>query len=202
MRNKILASAFFVAVAFLLSCSGQEESKTVSPNPAAVNPETEISQDSLVKRGEYLIVSMGCDDCHSPKIMTDQGPVLDAEHRLSGYPAMRPLPAISKEGIKDGWILMVGDLTAAVGPWGVSYAANITPDPKTGIGNWTEAQFQRALREGKAKGLEKSRMLLPPMPWQNFRNLSDHDISAMYHYLKSIKPVENIVPEPKSPNEL
>ncbi len=155
-----------------------------------------------MKRGAYLIVSMGCDDCHSPKIMTDQGPVLDAEHRLSGYPAERPLPAVSKEGIKAGWILMVGDLTAAVGPWGVSYAANITPDPKTGIGNWTEEQFQRALREGKAKGLEKSRMLLPPMPWQNFRNLSDHDISAMYHYLKSIKPVENIVPEPKSPNEL
>jgi hypothetical protein len=91
--------------------------------------------------------------------------------------------------------------TAAVGPWGVSYAANLTSDP-TGIGNWTLDQFKKALREGKYKGLDGARMLLPPMPWPNFTKLSDADTEAIFAYLKSTTPVNNLVPSPSSLAEL
>lgn len=102
------------------------------------------------------------------------------------------------ELIKKGWILFDADLTAAAGPWGVSFAANLTSD-QTGIGNWTEENFRRALKEGKYKGLEGSRMLLPPMPWANFTGIGNEDIKAIFQYLKSTKPVSNVVPFPVTP---
>ena len=85
-----------------------------------------------------------------------------------------------------------------MGPWGTSFAANITSD-ETGIGNWTEEQFERALRHGLYKGMEGSRPLLPPMPWQNLANLKPEDMRDMFAYLKSTKPVENVVPAPIPP---
>jgi hypothetical protein len=102
---------------------------------------------------------------------------------------------------KKGWVLFAPDLTAAVGPWGMSFSANISSD-QTGIGNWTEEQFFRAIREGKSKGLKESRPLLPPMPWAQYRNLKDDDLRAIFAFLKSTKPVENRVPEWKKWNEL
>ena len=93
--------------------------------------------EQMVQRGEYLVTIMGCNDCHSPKKMGPQGPMIIPELMLSGYPADRPLPKVDAQTIKKGWVLLVEDLTAAAGPWGVSFAGNLTPD-QTGIGNWTE----------------------------------------------------------------
>ena len=93
------------------------------------------------------------------------------------------------------------DFTSTLGPWGISFAANITSDA-TGIGNWKEEQFIKAIREGKSKGLEGNRSLLPPMPWFVYRNFSDVDLSAIFAYLKSTKPVKNIVPATKGWKEL
>jgi hypothetical protein len=90
------------------------------------------------------------------------------------------------------------DNTAFAGPWGISYAANLTPDA-TGIGNWTFEQFDKAMREGKAKGLEENRTLLPPMPWTNYRNMEADDMKAIFAYLKSIKAVNNEPPAPQPP---
>lgn len=90
---------------------------------------------------------------------------------------------------------MSPDLTAAAGPWGISYAANITSD-ETGIGAWKEEQFKKSVREGKLKGLDGARPLLPPMPWQNFRKLTDLDLKAIYTFLQSTTPVKNVVPQP------
>ncbi|MEO7960627.1 MAG: c-type cytochrome [Ginsengibacter sp.] len=164
---------------------------------------TATNDDSLLtSRGEYLVSIMGCDDCHSPKNMTPQGPELDMAHRLSGYPAQRALAKINPDVVKNGWVLFDGDLTAAVGPWGASFSANLTGDSTTGLGNWTEEQFKIAMTQGKAKGLEKSRDLLPPMPWQNFSHLHDEDIKAIFAYLKSLPHVKNVVPQPKTLSEL
>ncbi len=149
-----------------------------------------------MERGQYLVGITGCHDCHSPKIMGPQGPELDPARLLSGFPADRQLPPVPENAA--GWALMAMDLTAAVGPWGTSFAANITSD-ETGIGNWTEEQFERALRHGLYKGLEGSRPLLPPMPWQNLANLKPEDMRDMFAYLKSTKPVENVVPAPIPP---
>ena len=99
------------------------------------------------------------------------------------------------------WILFSNGLTAAVGPWGVSYAANLTPDD-TGIGNWKFEQFEIAIRKGKYKGIESNRPLLPPMPWQMISNMTDEDLKAVFTYLKSLPPVNNLVPAPVSPEKL
>jgi hypothetical protein len=99
--------------------------------------------------------------------------------------------------VKNGWSMFGSDFTSTVGPWGISFAANISSDA-TGIGNWKEEQFIRAIREGKAKGLAGNRDLLPPMPWPVYRNFSDEDLRAVFAYLKSTKPVHNVVPAPRA----
>ena len=153
----------------------------------------------LVDRGNYLVHTIGCDHCHTPKVMTPQGPVPDMDRWLMGYPSQEVLPKINKSEIgPDKWVLLNNDLTAAVGPWGVSFAANLTPH-QTGLGNWTFEQFKKAMTEGKYKGVENTRMLLPPMPWQSYAGMKDEDLKAIYEYLKSIKPIENLVPDHISP---
>jgi len=86
------------------------------------------------------------------------------------------------------------ELTAWSGPWGVSYAQNLTPDENTGMGIWTEEMFVQALRTGRHMGV--SRPILPPMPWEVYRRLSDEDLKSVYAFLRSIPPVKNRVPEP------
>lgn len=159
------------------------------------------SKEDVVKNGEYLITTMGCNDCHSPKRMGANGPEIIPELMLSGYPADRPIVKFSDPMIKEGFAMFYPDLTAGAGPWGVSFAGNLTPD-ETGIGNWTEEQFKKAITAGKYKGLENERMLLPPMPWFNYTSLTDEDVHAMFMYLKSIKPVSNVVPAPVSPDNM
>ena len=149
-------------------------------------------EERMVKRGEYLVSAIGCDDCHSPKKLGPHGPEVDMELRFSGYPASRPLAGFDTTTAKS-WALFNQDLTACVGPWGISFAGNITSDA-TGIGNWTEAQFIKCLRQGKWKGLDSARPLMPPMPWQNFSKLTDEDLRSIYYYLKTTKPVKNTVP--------
>ena len=185
--------AMIVAVsAAIVACNSGSERATA---------EIQISQDSLVKRGSYLVNAIGCDDCHSPKKFGPNGPEVIEELRLSGRQADAPIPKADTNVAKKGWMLFASDLTAAVGPWGMSFSANITSDA-TGIGNWTEEQFFRAIREGKSKGLVESRPLLPPMPWQQYRTLKDEDLRAIFAFLKSTKPVQNRVPGWKKWNEL
>ena len=183
MKKIILLGSFFSLAAWAVSCKQQ---------PAADAP-APVTKDSLVKRGAYLVSTMGCDDCHTPKVMGPQGPAPDMEHRFAGHPSTEKLPPRGPKAGMDGWVLFSMGQTATVGPWGVSYAANISSDT-TGIGLWSEPQFFNAMRKGKWKGLENSRNLLPPMPWQNFQGLTDADLKAMYTYLLSTKPVYNVVP--------
>jgi hypothetical protein len=152
------------------------------------------SDEDLHIKGKYLVNIMGCNDCHSPKKMGPMGPEIIPELMLSGYPADRPIAPFDLALTKNGISMMNPDLTAAAGPWGISFAGNLTPDA-TGLGNWTEVQFKKALTEGKYKGMDGTRMLLPPMPWVNYKDLKENDIQAIFRYLQSIKPVKNIVPQ-------
>lgn len=156
------------------------------------------SQEELIQRGKYLVTVAGCNDCHSPKIMTPQGPAPDPDRMLSGHDQNEKLPPMTQDAGRNGWIMFSMGLTSAVGPWGVSYAANLTPD-ETGIGSWTFDNFKTALRKGKYKGLEGSRDLLPPMPWQMYRSMSDEDLLSIFSYLKSLPKVNNLVPAPIPP---
>lgn len=173
-----------------IGCGVKENNdESLSNTPATV------SQEELIKRGAYLVEVAGCNDCHSPKVMTEHGPIPDPERKLSGHPASNPSPIIENA---NGVVVFDMNLTAAVGPWGTSFAANLTPD-ETGIGNWTYEQFKNALTKGMSKGLENTRFLLPPMPWTNYRNMEEEDIQAIYAYLKSIPAISNVVPNPINP---
>lgn len=185
-----LVTIAVLTTALLVFCN-QPEAKD---NVTAANGEP-ISADSLVKRGAYLVNIMGCNDCHTPKKMGPQGPEFDTDRLLSGHPADMPVAKYDTNTAKN-WILFNQILTNYVGPWGISYSANLTPD-STGIGSWTEQQFFKAIREGKYKGLDNTRLLLPPMPWQEYRKATDEDLRAVFAYLKSNKPIRNVVPTAK-----
>ncbi|HMU44818.1 MAG TPA: c-type cytochrome [Chitinophagaceae bacterium] len=196
MNKLILISGIFtVAVTAIITACNSSSGKTTDPLPK------KTKEEELIQRGSYLVTVGGCDDCHSPKIMGPNGPEIDMERRLSGFPSSRPIPTYNSELIKKGMIQFNEDLTSSAGPWGVSFSANLTSDP-TGASSWPLENFKYALRHGKLKGLKESRDLLPPMPWFNFAKMTDEDLEAVYTYLKTIKPVQNIVPGPKSPDEV
>lgn len=188
--------AVFCFAIIVTSCSNSNQKS--NENKPAVKT---VSPEDIVKRGEYLVTIMGCNDCHSPKKMGSNGPEIIPELLLSGYPSDRPVVKFDNPMLKEGFGMFYPDLTAAAGPWGVSFAANLTPD-QSGIGTWTEEQFKIALTQGKFKGIKGSRMLLPPMPWFNFTEMKDEDVSAVFAYLKSIKPVSNVVPQPIPPDQM
>ena len=190
---------FLLAVSIVLSltyCSNSSQRVKEEETPKVV-----AKPEDVVKNGEYLVTIMGCNDCHSPKKMGANGPEIIPELRLSGYPSDRPIVKFDESKIKNGFGMFYPDLTATAGPWGVSFAGNITPD-ETGIGNWTEEQFKKAITQGKSKGLDGGRMLLPPMPWFNYTTLKDEDVHAIFTYLRSIKPVKNVVPAPIAPDRM
>lgn len=153
----------------------------------------------IIAHGAYLVNLGGCNDCHSPKVFTKMGPVPDTSRLLSGSQADMPLPEIPEGVLGPGkWgVLSSGDFTAWVGPWGVSFARNLTPDVETGLGSWTEDMFIKALRTGKDMGV--GRDILPPMPWPSIGQLTDADLKAIFAYLHSLKPIKNAVREPIPP---
>lgn len=149
-------------------------------------------EPTVVQRGEYLVKIMGCNDCHTPWKMGPQGPEPDMTRFLSGHPEqIGPLP--NPKAPEPFIALSFGTNTAFSGPWGVSYAFNLTPDQNTGLGIWTEDMFIKTIRTGRHMGV--SRPINPPMPWPAYRNATDEDLKAIYAFLRTIQPIVNHVPE-------
>jgi mono/diheme cytochrome c family protein len=143
------------------SCTRTEPQAQKEGTPAVP---AAMTPEQQLARGEYLVTIEGCGDCHTPGT-------------LYGAPDM----ARQLAGSELGW----------QGPWGVSYARNLTPDPQTGLGTWSEDQIVSTLKTGKrADGSP----LLPPMPWPNTARMTDEDLHAVAVYLKSLPPVEHQVP--------
>ena len=147
-----------------------------------------------VARGKDLVWSIGCNDCHTPKKMGARGPELDTDRLLSGHREQASMPAPPALPAGPWGIVTNLELTAWSGPWGITYAQNLTPDENTGLGIWTEEMFIRALRTGRHMGV--SRQIQPPMPWEVYGRLPEEDLKSIYAYLRSIPPVKNRVPEP------
>jgi len=185
--------AIMILAVFVWSLNSCESAKTDAATTAP-------TKDSLIKRGAYLVNAMGCNDCHSPKKMGPHGPFVDTARALSGFPSDAPVPVANAEVTKNHQIIFTGDLTGYVGPWGTSFAANITSDA-TGIGNWSLDQFKLAFQGGKFMGLKEGRPLMPPMPWENFAKVNNADVEAIFTYLKSTKPVKNVVPSYRPPGK-
>jgi hypothetical protein len=195
----VSAFLFSIMLSFAIILCGCNGSNT-SSNTASTDS-TAIKNDGFpdqIAYGHHLVEIIGCNDCHTPKKITAMGPVPDTTMMLSGHPATMPAPNVNRNEMESKGLAVTNDMTAWVGPWGISYAANLTPD-ESGIGNWSEAQFIRAVREGKSKGLENGRQLLPPMPWQDFALMKDEELKAIFAYLKSVKPINNVVPAPAPP---
>jgi len=129
-----------------------------------------MTEAEQIERGHYLANVAGCNDCHTP-----------------GYLYGAPDTTRLLSGSDLGW----------KGPWGVSYARNLTPDPQTGIGPWNETDIVTAIRTGKRPD---GRVLLPPMPWPDFAHLTDPDAMALAKYLKSLPPIMHKVPDILPPN--
>lgn len=146
----------------------------ISLPPAYGPPVTSVPDPpkaDLVKYGEYLAGPIAhCSDCHTP-----MGP----------------------EGRRDQSRLFAGGFPFH-GPYGTSYAANLTPDKETGIGNWSDEQIMRGIYGVRPD----RRVLLPPMPWPYYAGkITDGDMKALLAYLRSLKPVKNKVPPPEPPKQ-
>jgi mono/diheme cytochrome c family protein len=192
-RQRITAITIILAASALaatISATAKNQATARTQNAARA----QAAAQAKVERGEYLVGIGGCNDCHTPYKLGPNGPEPDRSRLLSGHPENLVMPAPPKMG--DGpWVwAAAGTNTAFAGPWGVSYTANLTPDRLTGIGIWDEQLFIKTLRTGRHWGT--SRPILPPMPWQNLAGLTDEDLSSIYTYLRSIKPIHNQVPEP------
>lgn len=115
------------AVGFFNSCNN-------SPAVKDTEERIDISDSALIKKGEHLVMIAGCNDCHSPKHIGQKGPEIIPEKMLSGYPSERLLPKFDTTLAKCGIAQMNEDMTAAAGPWGISFASNLTGDA-TGAGS-------------------------------------------------------------------
>ncbi len=125
------------------------------------------STPERLERGRYLANAVaGCLDCHSPHDWTAEGAPPVQSKRGAGQPFPGNLP-------------------------GSVIAPNITPDPETGAGTWSDDQLARAIREGIS---HDGRTLFPLMPYQNFRKMSDEDLASLVVYLRTLPAVRNPLP--------
>ena len=188
------ATGFLVSHAVNLSLVGGALSLSL-----ACTSTPKLDSDALVRHGQYKVKISGCDDCHSPKVFTDKGPEVDASRRLSGHPAGSPLPKVPRDALgPTQWgAVTTNDMTAWAGPWGISFASNLTPHPD-GLGFWTEEHFIQTMRTGLHLGV--GRPVLPPMPWPSYSHMTVDDLRAMFAFLKTLPPVANVVPQPLPPD--
>ena len=195
-RSRQTAILFGLTLTALSGAIARAVSPGVPTGPAV--PPTAAAA-ARIERGAYLVRIMGCNDCHTPHKMGPRGLEPDMTRALTGHPADLPMPPAPV--LPAGpWVWTgAGTNTAFAGPWGVSFTANLTPDPETGLGNWTEEMFIATMKTGRHEG--KGRPLLPPMPFPVVASLTDEDIRSLFAYLRSLPPVHNRVPAPIDPPE-
>jgi mono/diheme cytochrome c family protein len=122
-----------------------------------------------LERGKYLFISLaGCSGCHSPHDWKARGAPIDEAKLGSGE--VMPLDGLP----------------------GTIVAPNLTPDPETGSGDWTDDQIARAIREGIG---HDGRTLFPMMPYDHFRKMSDEDLASIVVYIRSLPAVHNPLPK-------
>ncbi len=192
--NRSLVST--LSSASLLAAIGVSTSIGLAGMPASAADASKAPSD-LVARGNYLVNTSGCHDCHTPFKMGPNGAEPDMTRMLSGHPETLAMPAAPKLPPGPWLITAAGTNTAWSGPWGVSFTANLTPDADTGLGEWTLRNFMDTIRTGRHMG--RGRAVLPPMPIPVYNNFTDADLESIYSYLRTIPAVKNRVPEPWAP---
>ena len=125
----------------------------------------EMTAAEKIARGKQISYLSGCVDCHTPG---------------------------SYYGAPDTTRMLSGSELGWEGPWGVSYARNLTPDPETGIASWSEEDIVTAFRTGHRPDQTP---ILPPMPWPAYAMMSDEDAHALAAFIKSLPPVHHQAPD-------
>lgn len=129
------------------------------------------NEENPLKRGKYVVETIGCGYCHSP-IRKDGSIVEDLKYAGGQH-----------------WDLY---------PFGNYVSYNLTSDKETGLGGWTDEQIVKFLTTGTRR--DGSRMVPFPMPWTAYAALKDADLKAIILYLRSLPPVYNKIPLPEKPN--
>ena len=160
--NRISTFLAVIATSFILSATPSARGET---------------EAELIARGRYIATAIqGC-GCHTREKSDGSK---DGNWQYAGSP--NPAPPAGPPA-NAGW----------TSPrWKKIYASNITPDPETGIGKWTEAHFIRAMKTGITPD---GRVLDAQMPWDAFQKITDRDLKSLWAYLRTIKPIKNTPPE-------
>ena len=149
----------------------------LGPDARPTSAEKFEATEARLARGKYLSEGpMHCFFCHTEHDMTGPEPL---------YPIVQ-----AKKGA--GWSMPIPELNNLA-------ARNITPDPETGIGTWTDDEVARAIREGVRKD---GTALFPVMPYLDFRTLDDEDVKSIVVYLRTIPAIKNTVPTRRLPGPL
>ena len=183
----IAISAFGLAALLTFPLQAPAQAKAPAAKASAAH-----AAKNPVARGKYLVAICGCNDCHTPLKMGPKGPEPDMTKMLSGHPQDMTMPTAKPLDAPWGWMGAMTN-TAFAGPWGTSFAVNLTSDPDTGIGSWDEALFVSTLRGGKIHTGRRS--IMPPMPWQGVAQMSDQDLKSVFAYLKAVPPIKNQAPD-------
>ena len=208
MRGTVAASKWLLLLPGLAAGLGPSADAADLPAPPPVvervpgagvvnKPVTPAPPVDRVLRGQYLVNTGGCGDCHTPLKMGKNGPEPDLTRLLSGHPQSLTMPPVPKLPAGPWLVVTSATNTAWAGPWGVSFTANLTPDAETGLGRWTARQFADTMRTGKHLGF--GRAVLPPMPIPAYKHFNDTDLEAIFAYLQAIPPIKNRVPAPLPP---
>jgi mono/diheme cytochrome c family protein len=170
---RVRVIACLIAAVALASLAAALAGGAPAGKPAAAKSSAgpSAAKSKLIESGRRLVITSGCIDCHTPGTLFGAP---DFSRMLSGSEL--------------GW----------QGPWGTTYARNLTPDLETGLGYYKAEEIVRALRGGKR--LDGS-PLLPPMPWQNLASMDDQDLMAIATYLESLPAVKHAVPDRVPPGE-
>jgi mono/diheme cytochrome c family protein len=151
-----------ITAVYFSACNNEKK----EPQVATDNKD---SIDRVLKRGEYLARHVaGCIDCHSQRDLSKySGPVVPGTEGGGGF------AFIPQYGLP-----------------GTLYGRNITPDPETGIGNWTDDEVLRAMTQGINKNGDT---LFPLMPYPSFNHMAKEDLLSIIAYIRTLKPIKNKV---------
>jgi mono/diheme cytochrome c family protein len=151
---------------------------------AALPAQARPASQAQIEQGRYLAQIAGCITCHTPFLASyaDLSKLSTDELRTLSF---------SEHDTLDMDRLLAGGRPFDLGPGGVIRSRNLTPDPVTGLGKWTDAEIKRAIRTGATRG----RQLHPIMPYTIYNHMADSDLDAIVAYLRSLPPIANQIPD-------
>ena len=186
-------TALVLAALLTAACTQKQ-----SDDMAADDEEADSAEAQNVEIGQAIVEGWGCVYCHTPEVKGPDGLGMpDPDRLMSGHPGDQPIPPVPDAPIDSvEWTDYLEQLGSTAWPSddSIVFSSNLTPDPETGIGEWTAEEFVETIRQGMQRAM--GRQIKYPMPWEELSELSDIELASIYEYLMTLQPVPNEVPEP------